>query len=189
MDGRQKKIEIPLGVVELLLREAGGMNQKDLAIAAGLSTRAIYRAKKGGASPDTIASIEAVFCQRLGYAVDLTHPHEAEALRQRLLDKFLVRSDEVEWLRHLSAFTIRESGQVSDERRTIELSSLYVTRDCETEILTRIRSSERPLFVTGAAGSGKTSVLWRIAKRLEIDGSDVYFFRADFVSTDVAPIA
>ena len=84
----------------------------------------------------------------------------------------------------VSARNLREAGEISDEHGSFGLQDLYVTRDCETSIIDAIRDIDQPLFITGPAGSGKTSTLWRIANRLIADGADIYFFRADFLVSD-----
>ena len=84
----------------------------------------------------------------------------------------------------LSEKTLREAGEISDEHENICLNDLYITRDCETEIVDAIRDRGQTTFITGLAGCGKTSILWRVAKRLIADGANIFFFRADYVVSD-----
>lgn len=90
-------------------------------------------------------------------------------------------SEHLEILEKISRQTLIDCGRLVDGFETIELDTLYCTRDCETTITKKLLEDEEPIFISGIAGSGKTSILWRIAQRLRESGNQILFLRADFV--------
>lgn len=160
------------------------MTQVDLAEASRVDSRTIGRAENGHAiKAETAADLSAALAQKLNRSVNLSDARRADALLQDLLMESVL-SETPSLPQTRSVQTIRESGQIGDEHGSIDLEQLYVTRDCETDILNSLLHAESTVFVTGPAGSGKTSVLWRIASRLLRQKKAVYLFRAEYVISE-----
>jgi hypothetical protein len=87
-------------------------------------------------------------------------------------------------LRRLSSQAIRDAAAVGHRSYDDphEGIGLYVTRDLEDRVLDDLTHTEL-VVVSGAAGAGKTSLLWGLAQRLVSDPtpSDVYFLKAAYL--------
>jgi hypothetical protein len=69
-------------------------------------------------------------------------------------------------LLQISSQTVQESGTVIDDFRFLSLSNLYVERDIEAGLLSRVMKNRGCVVIQGEAGSGKTSLLWHMQQRL-----------------------
>lgn len=167
-----------------MLRSKVQLSQEELSGDAGVATKSVARIEAGTkVSDDTLRAIGNSFTTATGNTVDLLNPAQVNALYQKLKQQADSETTPSA-LDLVSARNLREAGEINDEHGSFGLQDLYVTRDCETKIIDAIQEFRQPLFVTGPAGSGKTSTLWRIANRLIADGATIYFFRADFLVSD-----
>ena len=184
MDNKHRGYLDTLAELTRMLRSKVQLSQEELSGAAGVATKSVARIEAGTkVSDDTLRAIGNSFTMATGDIVDLLNPAQVNALYQ----KFKQKADSERTpsaLDLVSVRNLREAGEISDEHGSLGLKDLYVTRDCETEIIAAIRDIGEPLFVTAPAGSGKTSTLWRIANRMIADGAVIYFFRADFLVSD-----
>lgn len=184
MDNKDHGYLDTLAELTRMLRSKVQLSQEELSGKAGVDVRSVGRIEAGTkVSDDTLGSVGAAFTMEYGVTVDLLSPAQVNALFQKLKQEAESESTPSA-LDMVSARNLREAGEISDEHGSFGLQDLYVTRDCETEVIDAIRDIGQPLFVTGPAGSGKTSTLWRIANRLIADGAAIYFFRADFLVSD-----
>ncbi len=184
MKRQNNTVRFPDNLLVYLRREAD-LTQEQLASEADISPRSVIRAEQtNSTSTDTATKIGAALTQITGHTVILDDAQTTQALHNKLCKKYeLPFSPELERLHQRSKFTLAEAGQISDQRGTIQLDELYTTRECETEILNTVRRTSGILFIVGSAGSGKTSMLWRLASRLMDEGKIVFFFRAASVTS------
>ena len=108
-------------------------------------------------------------------------PETLKAWKKAREQSSSVDTESLEILEKISRQTLIDCGRLEDGLETIELDKLYCTRDCETIIASKLQQNDEPLVISGIAGGGKTSILWRIAHRLRDSGGHVIFLRADFV--------
>ncbi|WP_432868621.1 TIR domain-containing protein [Microbispora rosea] len=94
-------------------------------------------------------------------------------------------------LQRLSDRARRSAGAVpgtnfADAEQNQFASGLYVTRDLEEKLSRQLRvAPDIPLVVVGEPGSGKTSILWGMARRLcEAPGGEVFFVKATWLAAD-----
>lgn len=99
-------------------------------------------------------------------------------------------------LQRLSERARRTAGTVpgtifSGTEQDAFAAGLYVSRDLEGELDGRLRTApEVPIIVVGEPGSGKTSILWGMARRLCADASaEVFFIKASWLVRDGAGVA
>ena len=166
-----------------LLRAKHKVSQEKFAGDARISGRTLSRLENGESSNEDTLALVGLGFDKYGEKVDLLDEIKTEELYERLkaeANKNRPRSQ----LEIISRMNLNESGEVSDERESLSLNELYVTRDCETKIVTDLIGTTTPLFLVGEAGSGKTAMLWRIATRLLANGADLFFFRADYLVSD-----
>lgn len=89
-------------------------------------------------------------------------------------------------LRRLTDLALRDAGTVGERVFTWAVNStgprLYVSRDVQDEVVARLRE-QRLVVVSGAAGAGKTSLLWGVAQELlSGNNNQVFFLRASMLT-------
>ncbi|SUA46442.1 TIR domain-containing protein [Nocardia africana] len=82
-------------------------------------------------------------------------------------------------LHRLTDLALRDAGTVGEQIFTWTVNAtgprLYVRRDIQNQVVARLRE-QRLVVVSGAAGAGKTSLLWGVAQELLSDRNSQTFF-------------
>ena len=68
----------------------------------------------------------------------------------------------------------------NDFEKEISLDNLYIKRDIEDDIFDFLGNKNRykGIIINGEAGNGKTSLLWKIAKKLKDDNQECWFIKS-----------